>query len=800
MQIHPLIPAALACAAGVYLAAWLDTPVWPPLAAGGGLALWLACRGARGHGLAVWALAACLFCLGAGLSAWERARPLPPDHLAHMADGGPRLIEVRVAAAPEPAEDGWTLICRALSAGGRPASGLVRLGWGRPEPPPPAGSLLTLEARLRLYVNYANPGAFDYARHMARQGFYLKSHVGKGTPLTVRAGTLAWPAGPVQAVRQRVGALIGGLPSGPAREFLRALILGQRGGLNPRVRESFAEVGAAHLLAISGLHLGLIWGLAYLVLRFLPLAWPAVLLRVNGPKLAALGALAAAAAYAALAGGSLPTLRALAMGAALVAALLADRPYRPAGGLALAALVIMLIWPQAPLTLSFQLSFLAVSVLLLAAGPLADRLRRAAPLGRVLGGLAGWLAVSALLAAALWPVTVLQFHQVPWLSVPANAVMIPLVGMAALPLGLAGAALGLVWPAGGGALMSMAAWPAAWAVELARWLASWPGAVSFLAGPGPLSAVLMYAAGLAALLLPGRWRWGLATGLLGAACLAWWAAAAPPRADGRLTAWVLDVGQGTSLAIRLPEGQTMVVDGGGLPGSAWDLGRNVVAPAWWRLRWPDPALIAVSHADPDHSGGLPFLVRALDPGALWTNGQAAAGGWYGRLLAQAAARGVPVLGPRDLPPRLHLGGAELLLAWPPQDLPPGVPVNDRSLWLGVSFGRTTLWLPGDAGPAVERLLADRLPAGGRQVLMAPHHGGVGSCTPELLARLAPEAVIFSAGCYNRFGMPRPEVLARVRAAGARAWSTKDWGALELVSDGDSWTVTPLLARPRSCLP
>ncbi|RJX34387.1 MAG: DNA internalization-related competence protein ComEC/Rec2 [Desulfarculus sp.] len=801
MRLHPLIAPACALILGIVLAAWLGPwPAWPLLAAAGLAGAGLAYSGLRGRGLPVWLLAALCLLLGAGLLSAERARTLPPEHLARLADGRTHALVADVYGAPEPTTRNPRLLLEARSLDGRPARGLLRLSLGPSLALPPVGSRVSLRLRLSPISNLANPGGFDYAAYMAAQGIWARAYAGQAAGLTVQGpGSLPWPRLPVQRARARLGGLLDRLPPGQGRELLRALLLGQRGGLNNHTREAFSATGTAHLIAISGLHIGLVWGLAFLLLRLALTLWPRLALAWPAPKLAALGALMPAAAYAALAGGSAPTLRALIMIACLAAALWVGRPYRPAGGLALAALVIGLIWPEAPLTVSFQLSFVAVAAILLAAGPLARWLQRTGPGWRWLGGLAGWLAVSAVVGLAVWPLSVLSFHQLPVYSLPANALLIPLVAMFTLPLALLAAGLGLLWPAGGLWLLGLAWWPAAGAVALAGWLAALPGALHYLAGPGPLAAALIYAAALAGLALKGAWRWALAGPLAAAALLAALVQAAPPAADGRLTAWVLDVGQGSAAVVRLPQGQVLVIDGGGWPGSDFDFGRGVLAPFFWSQGLPRPTAVACSHADADHAGGLSFLVRWLRPKALWTNGAPAAGGWYGRLLAAARERRVPVLTPATLLAEWELGGARLRLAWPrPGAATAGRSQNDLSLWLGLGLGETWLWLPGDAGPAVEREVAPALPAAGRQVLLAPHHGGKGSCTQELLARLRPQAVVFSAGCGGRYATPRPEVLARVLASGARAYSTASGGCLTLVSDGRDWSIRPYLDPPRSC--
>ena len=757
----------------------------------------MAGRGERA--LPTWVLALSFLLLGAGLPSAAHDRPIPADHVFHLADGPPLEVTADVKSAVEPSAGGrgrWFL-AEALAVDGRPVGGLMRISLDRSLEPPLVGSRIRFRAGLRSFVNFANPGGFDYAAHMAEQGLLVRAWLGRSSGLTVvdQAGPGAWfPPG--QASRQRLGRVLDRIPPGEGRALLRALVLGQRGELPARLREAFSALGTAHLLAISGLHLGLVLGLAFGLLRILPAAAPWLARRLPYTQVALVAALVPAAAYAALAGWSTPTIRALIMAACLAGAVLAGRPYRPEGGLALAALVIGVIWPRAVLGVSFQLSFVAVAAILLAMG-FWQRGRNSEEGGRRWWSVPlGWLMVSAVVGLAVWPLAARHFHNLPLYSFPANALLVPLVGLVALPLGLLAAGVGLVWAGAGVALFTLAAWPAQAAADLALWMSRLPGAVTYVAGPEALTVALVYAAAGAVVLMRGRLRWAAGLAALAAALVsALWPA---PQPDGRLTAWVLDVGQGSSTALRTPGGAVMLVDGGGLPGGYFDLGARVVAPVLWHLGWGRPEVAACSHRQLDHAGGLGFVLEHLGAGQVWVNGPPNRSAAFQRVWDAAQQRGIPLRLPAELPRDMDLAGARVRVLWPPPDGAPGPQENDRSLWLGVGLGRTWLWLPGDAGPEVERLVTPHLPDEGEHIVIAPHHGSRGGFTPGLLARLKPSWVIVSAGCHNRHGLPCPDTLARARAAGAQVVSTARRGAVRLVSDGARWHVTPWLPAPRRC--
>lgn len=797
-RTHPLVLPAAALLTGIWLGDLVRPGAFWPLvgaALAGAAALWRAGRQGRFPTLI---LVLCFLLLGAGLFCAARDQPPPADHVFHRADG-PRLeVTAQVTSAVEPSAGGrgrWFL-AQALTANGRPAIGLMRLSLDHSLDPPPVGSRIRFRTALRSFVNFANPGGFDYVSYMAEQGLLVRAWLGRSSGLTVtsRAGPGAWfPPG--QAARQKVGRVLDRLAPSEGRALLRALVLGQRGGLSAPLREAFSALGAAHLLAISGLHLGLVLGLAFLLLRLLPAAAPWLARRLPYTQVALVAALVPASAYAALAGWSTPTIRALIMAACLAGAVLAGRPYRPEGGLALAALIIGIIWPRAVLGVSFQLSFVAVAAILLAMGfwPRGGVSEQGG--GRWWRAPLGWLMVSAVVGLAVWPLAAHHFHNLPLYSIPANALLVPLVGLVVLPLGLLAAGAGLVWAGAGQALFSLAVWPAQAAADLAGWMSRLPGAVTYVAGPDVLTVACIYAAAGALILMRGRLRWAAGLTALAAALVsAFWPA---PGTDGRLTAWVLDVGQGSSAALRTPAGAVLLVDGGGMPGGYFDVGARVVAPVLWHLGWGRPEVVACSHRQLDHAGGLGFVLRHLGAGQVWVNGPPNKLPAFQRVWDAARRGNIPIRLPADLPPEMELAGARLRVLWPPANWP-AVEENDLSLWLGVGLGRTWLWLPGDAGLEVERRVTPQLPVDGEHIVIAPHHGSRGGLTPGLLARLKPSWVIVSAGCHNRHGLPCADTVARARAAGARVISTARRGAVNLVSDGTRWRVTPWLSRPRRC--
>jgi competence protein ComEC len=261
---------------------------------------------------------------------------------------------------------------------------------------------------------------------------------------------------------------------------------------------------------------------------------------------------------------------------------------------------------------------------------------------------------------------------------------------------------------------------------------------------------------------------------------------------GLLRVTFLDVGQGDAAIVDLPDGEAMVVDGGGLVGSPIDVGVRVLAPELRSRRRASLAAVVLTHPHPDHFGGLVAGLDAVRASALWDTGEGEAeqlAGGYAAVLAAARSRGVPVLRPDALCGTRTVGGARIDVLAPCPGFSPDRDANDNSLVLRLVFGHRAILLVGDAQREEEAVLLatarDRLRA---DVLKVGHHGSSTSSSPAFLAAVAPREAVISAGRRNRFGHPHPATLAALSAAGARVWRTDADGAVTVTTDGTNLEV------------
>ncbi|MDR1397980.1 MAG: DNA internalization-related competence protein ComEC/Rec2 [Desulfarculales bacterium] len=789
-QPHPLSMPLAALILGIGVSGNYILPWFPLLLAGLAALLASILTACRSGYFPILLLSLSFLCLGAFWMGFQQTRPLPPNNISYFADNQYHRLEMEIIRAGEPNQYGWQVRAEALNVDGKPTQGGMQLSGGHDSVCPRPGQVINAWVRLRPLSNFANPGSPDWVKIRAGENIYALAHAGKKAALTL-VGEKDGFNYKLEEIRLRWAASLESLPPGPVRGLIRALTLGQRSETGPELNNIFSELGIAHLLSISGLHLALVWGWGAMILRFLFSRSTWLLLHCNLPRLSLSLAFIPALAYALLSGASIPTLRSLIMAACIAASLWIKRPYLPGGGLCIAALLLLALWPDSLFTISFQLSFIAVGAIITAARPASDFFRYKLKLPPLVSLALSFIIFNMIITVFLWPVTVINFHQVPWLSILANLIFIPLTGALLLPAALLAGLTSLLWPILGAWLTGLVWYPAQLTVTIAQEMAKLPIAVSYIGGPGLPSVILFYLASL--LLVTGAFRWRLwIAGLLLALSLSLWLLpSASPSHNERLEAWVLDVGQGSATLVKLPDGKLMMVDCG-TTGSL-DPGQRIAAPFLWSMGISRLDILVISHPENDHFSGMPFLLRWFNPKELWINGREQNNLNYAALLDMARQREVKV---RVLSQgKTDLGGAEIMIMWPPQTYS-SPRSNDLSLWLGIGCRNNWLWLSGDNGPAVEKNLRD-FPSG-KHLLLAPHHGGKDSCGKEFLERLRPQAVIFSAGCVNSHGMPRADSLARSAGAGAMIYTTANQGCLHAQAQDEGWQITPFLSSPRHC--
>ncbi|MGH9715875.1 MAG: ComEC/Rec2 family competence protein [Candidatus Acidiferrales bacterium] len=274
---------------------------------------------------------------------------------------------------------------------------------------------------------------------------------------------------------------------------------------------------------------------------------------------------------------------------------------------------------------------------------------------------------------------------------------------------------------------------------------------------------------------------------------------APNLDRGKLGVTVLDVGQGDSIFAEFPSGRTMLVDGGGLAGSEWvggyrsgiDVGEEVVSPYLWSHGLKRIDVVALTHADHDHIGGLYSVLQNFKVGQLWV-GRDDPRPAFARLLAEARLRGIHIVHV-DQGEDFAFGAARADVLWPPAGGAGDSP-NDNSVVLRLSDGQSHFLLTGDIEqPAEEGLIADHQPLSS-EFLKVPHHGSKTSSTAPFLAAVDPRVAVVSVGVANQFGHPSPSVVKRYDQDGVRLLRTDRDGAVTAIAEGETLLVSAYAGR------
>ncbi len=783
---RPACLAAAPFAGGLVLAALFSPPPWPLIT--GAAALAVAALILVKRRISSWLV---LAALALGGAAWYAARAdyRPPDDIAFIL--GPRCrpaaagVSGVVAGDPEQRSYGTVFPLKienvSLNGGAEPASGRARVSVYE-NVALRYGDEVAVKGKIAAPKPARNPGGFDYRSYLKRRGVTALVTAADAEDVTLLARGRGNPVLRASfAARRKAAAVEDRAVGGDEAAELKGLTLGKRAEIDPAIVEDFRGAGAMHLLAISGLHVGFVAFMLFLVLA-----------GTRVPKVAAnLTVMAFLPAYALLTGFNPPVVRASLMGILALTAALLDRDVDLYNVLAAAALVILIANPLYVSDVSFLLSFAAVFAIAALYRPIKNFLKPVPGLVRES------LAVTCAAQLGVLPLQLYFFNRFTPTALVSNLVMVPLAGCG-VALALITVLTGAVWPALG-ELFGGAAWLGAkvlmaagryFSLGLAPLAGLWPAlagvpvlgprwALQFwVARPSPFLILLLVFIIAAAAFRRRRTRFAFAAAAAG--CLGLWLAPrlAAPTLPLRITC--LDGGQADSALVEFPGGKTMVVDAG-YAGRGYDAGERVVAPVLHAKGITRIDYLCVTHGDADHAGGATSLIKNFDVGELWFPADAEPSRALEELAAAARARGIRTV---DVAPeRANVGGVGVARVWPPaRGAPASFSSNDSSTVLRLTYGDFSALLTGDVEvPAQERIVRDGK-ALRADVLKVPHHGSKGAAVPAFVAAANPRAAFFpaKAGSPN---FPAAETLALYRNAGALPLAAGENGAAVVQTDG-----------------
>ena len=723
------------------------------------------------------------------------------------------------------------------------ATGLIQLNLKGilPEDLMP-GDRFIAKAVVSRITTYSTPGTFNYKKFLAHRSIWVNGWIESSvnivelhdsTPLSTISGLSRLRYVP-ERIRTSIAVFLDNHLSQPSRGLYKAILIGDRSSVEPVVLENFTRAGCIHILAISGMHMGLISLLVIGVLTWLLKRSAWLILHVPVIKIAAGLALLPLLTYAFIAGFNTPVVRALIMTVVFVLALLFNRPGSLPTHILLAALIILIWKPTALHSASFQLSFSAVIAIAVIYPRLYHYLFADRDQSSVTGSplspspnqflntrqivlmvstasrkwLCAGLAVTTAAMLGILPIAIFHFNRFSLVSPVTNLLVEPLVCLWSLVLGIIACIFIPFAPWAAESLFQVGSWGLLGAARICAFFSSLPFASLWLSTP-TIIEIFFYYLFLASLLFylyqqrPQQLFWRK----LSVACfLCLLVSAGYPKfirfLNPNTTVTFLDVGHGSAVLLQLPRNKNILIDGGGARSDRFNIGERIIAPFLWKNKISRLEGLVITHPHADHYNGLPFILNRFRPKVLWINGDRGTDYSYLQLLDQAEQLGIETRVPASDMLLFENGTAQLrnirmtdvagnkspmrnaLLPDTEYNNP-----NNRSLVLRLDTAVFSYLFPGDINRHMEKKLISEAHWLKADVLLSPHHGSSSSNSPEFLSHVDPSYLVISAGRHKRFQFPDYSLPASREATGIQVYTTAKDGTVTFSGNGRDVSVS-----------
>ena len=748
-------------------------------------------------------------------------------NIIQYADKGKVTIEGIVIESPVAYPDKNVLIVRCMRAikdySYIPASGNIRLSI-----PPDLnfqyGDFIRFHSIIKKIHNFNNPGAFDYERYSKLQGIYAAGFIADNLNIILlRKNSASGIKLKLELFRFYLKQIIYKNAASPQREIMEAMTLGNQKAIPPDVRDIFNKTGTSHILSINGLHIGIIaasaFFFAFLILKFSEY----LMLRFNIIKLAAVAACFMVLISASIAGMGIPVLRSTLMALIFLIALISGKQKELYNTLALAALIILAILPEALFDGSFQLSFTAVLALIYIIPRFRDiSFKQLELLPLWVQSAVRYIYLSTIVCIAVTigtlPLIVFYSNRVSLITIIANLISVPLLGTLVLTLLMFFILSAFFSPVIAGYFIKLASFFVQISVTIINKLAALPWSSFNSTTPNMIEIIFFY---LFIFLLiqfidarrkrktqkefsPHRFRvlkyLLVISVLFFSADITYLTFKDKLSSDLKIT--VIDVGQGTSTLVRFPGGGNMLIDGGGFSDSSFDAGKSVLAPFLYHERISNVDTVVLSHPHPDHLLGLIYIMNNFDVRQVWRSNLPIDLEDFPDWEKAIKLNHINVSLVSNAFPERIFNGVKVKVLSPSNYYAQDMnnlsydEVNDSSLVLKITFGKVSFLIPGDISADVEEQLIKSRADLKSDVMVVPHHGSNHSSSAKFIKAVACRYAIISAGKSNVFHHPHPSVLQRYKEAGASVFRTDQDGAITITTDGNNLQVNTFVKKDK----
>ena len=737
------------------------------------------------------------------------------NSIGHFIDQGKLHIEGIVIDTPIMRPDKTVLVVQSIRIVGgnyyRPVRGNIRLTISN-DFNFQYGDFIRFSTYLKKISNFQNPGGFDYERYMNLQGIYATGSVYNNPDIILlRQNTASGIRLKLEKFRLYLKEIIYSTASTPQSEIIEAMTIGNQNAIPVDVRNNFNKTGTSHILSISGLHIGMVATITFFFILLILKRSEYLMLRFNIIKVSSAAALIMVLIYALIAGMGVTVVRSALMAIVFLCALFLGRQKDMYNTLAMAALIILIITPNALFDISFQLSFMAVLAIIYIVPRFSNF---SLPL---LEGLPLWLqkplrhiylSIIVCVAATLGtlPLIVFYFNRVSAITIIANLILVPLLGTIALAFSMAFILCAFFSAGLAGFFIQIASFFVQISVYIIDYLASLSWSSFSFTMPNIVEIVIFYLLIFILLRLidlrhvngvikkdyldrhPMFLKIILITIIIFFLADAFYLLTRDKiSSDLRVTA--IDVGQGSSILVRFPGGKTMLIDGGGFADSSFDMGKLVVAPFLYSERISKIDIVVLSHPHPDHLHGLLYITDNFDVQEIWSTGQRLDNENFSQWEKIINHNNVKVkyLSSQSRP--ININGVQVNILWPLRPLKVDASnqfydmVNDESLVIKIKYGLVSFLMPADISASVEKLLIKSGQNLHSDVLFVPHHGSSRSSSPDFIRKVACSNALISAGKNNPFHHPDPSTIKRLSATNINIFRTDRDGAITVITDG-----------------
>jgi len=619
-----------------------------------------------------------------------------------------------------------------------------------------------------------NPGSLSQEESFRRRGLIwsFRSMEDQWSKIRTEENS-ALKRSPGVALRRATGLAIEEMFEREEADFLKGILLGERGNISDKRRSDFSDAGIYHVLAISGLHIGIISGILYLLFSILRLP----------PLLRVVASIPVLLSYGVVTGMRPSVQRAIVMISFLSISATLQRKVDIVNLLYAIAVGLVYLDPSLPGDPGFQMSFLATwGIVVLYPGfarMLKPLLSARFAITRVLFSI---VAVSICAQLPLIPVIASSFHKLSIVAPLSNVVAIPTMAVL-FPSALLSVCAHLVYQPLSVPFAEVSSLLVTLLLDTSALMSRLPAA-SLRMGPFDVSTVVIYFAllYLTSMVVDGKARVGSLVVAILLGCNIWLAfdvfTGEPPM---RVT--FLDVGQGDGAVFQFPSGEVMIMDGGP-EREGWNAGERIIEPFLLASGIRRIDILAFSHPQLDHLGGLPFLISGFDCAAILDPGQPTSLRQYSEILRAAIERDIPVYHPRR-GDSFREGDARVEIMHPGREwvgqLSALDDINDVSLVARLTYGKISLLMTGDIERAVEEDLVHAYGTDlNADILKVAHHGSASSSTVSFLSAVNPSVAVVSVGRDNRFGHPDPSVMEMMGEKGIEVFRTDLCGAVVLL--------------------